>query len=543
MLPSLFPTFEPSPTYAFRSKSLAARRCWVSQDYRPPRTGPPDRLESAARAIPGKVGRPLNAARSLRMRASAHSRYAPALGALVLASLVGLGVARLPREPALMVILAGVVALALGMVRARLIARPHPGLGLALLLLSIPLRSLATAEVNGSAIGLTEAATAIALVWMVAFRRPGRVLLPRALVPLTLFVGFAAMTGSWAADPTLGFKEVAKWLQLLVALVATVDLARRPSDLGPVLAAGGLALVAEAGAGILQAALLLGPDSFLVGPLLRAYGTFEQPNPFAGYLALQLPVALALFLRPRGVRRWAGGAVALVAGAGVLLSLSRGAWLGLAFGVPAVAAASRVGARRALLGAGVLIAVGAVVLLTLNFTVGLADLAPTRLRLIGEGIVGIPETTEEFNKGNYAVLQRVAFWTAAVRMIAAYPFGGVGLGNFAARYSDFNLGRWPESLGHAHNFFLNLTAETGFIGLALFLAFLFSVLAAALRAARTVGPYRAVAIGAAGTLLVFAFHNLVDSVFVGGLGVIVGIAAGLALSLDPNGGSSRRPSG
>ena len=62
---------------------------------------------------------------------------------------------------------------------------------------------------------------------------------------------------------------------------------------------------------------------------MRAYGTFEQPNPFGGYLGLHLPLAVALVCyglaagsapAPRPPRRWAR------IGAALLITLSRGAW-------------------------------------------------------------------------------------------------------------------------------------------------------------------------------------------------------------------------
>ena len=74
---------------------------------------------------------------------------------------------------------------------------------------------------------------------------------------------------------------------------------------------------------------------------MRAHGHFSQPNPFAGYLSTALPLALALafLVRDRAVR-WAWPGAALLA-AGVGLSFSRGAWLGIATaGVAMLAAAS-----------------------------------------------------------------------------------------------------------------------------------------------------------------------------------------------------------
>src|SRR2546430_1151113 len=54
---------------------------------------------------------------------------------------------------------------------------------------------------------------------------------------------------------------------------------------------GGLA---ESLLGAVQFLFQIGPPSFAVGRFLRAYGTFGQPNPYGGYLAMVLPIAVAI---------------------------------------------------------------------------------------------------------------------------------------------------------------------------------------------------------------------------------------------------------
>ncbi len=47
--------------------------------------------------------------------------------------------------------------------------------------------------------------------------------------------------------------------------------------------------------GLVQSVRFIGPAHFMIGGvLMQAYGTFEQPNPFGGYLGLHFPVAIAL---------------------------------------------------------------------------------------------------------------------------------------------------------------------------------------------------------------------------------------------------------
>ena len=446
------------------------------------------------------------------------------------AAVIGVGVSVVSTAwLALALILAAVAAFG-ALAASGILRRLHPAIGLSVLVLSVPLRSAIDIEVAGISIGLTEIVLPFSVAWLVAFRRPGPFVLPGPALLMVVFIGLVVSTVIWAAETPPAFKEFAKWIEALVALVAAFDLARNRRDMRLVFVAGGAALGAEAGIGLAQSALGVGPDSFLVRTLIRAYGTFEQPNPFAGYLGLHLPFALAFALCGRGAWRWIGALLWIVGGAAIVLSLSRGAWLGFGVGTVIVVWCSVLRGR---LGFGFwapLAAVAVLVLAVGHFSLGLDDRIPERARLVGEGLTAPGALMEDVTPGSYAVVQRLAFWTAAGRMFAANPIGGVGLGNYEIRYADFNVGAWPDPLGHAHNFYLNLAAETGLVGLVPFLALFAVLLRRAWSAARGIAPAQAAAIGAFASLGAFSAHNLVDSIFVGGMGVIAGAAAGIALA-------------
>jgi len=312
-----------------------------------------------------------------------------------------------------------------------------------------------------------------------------------------------------------------------------MDLARRPSDLKPVAVVAGVALAGEALLATAQAALGLGPESFRVGGLTRAYGTFEQPNPFAGYLALQLPFALAGALIWKGKWRWLALAVAALAVLGIVISLSRGAWLGGAAGVLVVGWLAAGMSRGLMKWAGLVVAIA----LALFLLARGSGVIPATAGTILSGERDLVELASNPGSADFAVTQRVAFWVAGARMVADRPLTGVGLGNFDEGYPDYNIGIWDESLGHAHNFYLNLAAETGLIGAALFGVFLGGVMLRGTRAGGRGAATRVALIGATGSLAAFAAHSLVDSVFVGGLGLILGAAAGLILALSDRGGA------
>ena len=77
---------------------------------------------------------------------------------------------------------------------------------------------------------------------------------------------------------------------------------------------------------------------------------------------------------------------------------------------------------------------------------------------------------------NYAIVERLAHWQAAINMAEQHPWLGVGLGNYEATYNSYRLLNWEESLGHAHNYYLNVLAETGIIGLIGYIAVFVNIL-------------------------------------------------------------------
>jgi O-antigen ligase len=130
---------------------------------------------------------------------------------------------------------------------------------------------------------------------------------------------------------------------------------------------------------------------------------------------------------------------------------------------------------------------------------------------------------------NWAVLERLSQWFAGWQMFRANPFLGVGIGNYNAAYEEYRLDQWPVALGHAHNHYLTVAAEAGLFGLLAYVGFWAAAFwsgARAYRAARD--PLgRVLTIGILGGLAAFATHNLVDVLFVHGMGVTIGLLLAL----------------
>ena len=84
-------------------------------------------------------------------------------------------------------------------------------------------------------------------------------------------------------------------------------------------------------------------------------------------------------------------------------------------------------------------------------------------------------------------------------------------------------------MGHAHNLYLNIAAETGLLGLGAYLVLVLAIVYVGRRALRNRGDraVRALAVGILGSLAAYSIHNLFDMLFVQGMGVLLGLLLAL----------------
>jgi O-antigen ligase len=294
----------------------------------------------------------------------------------------------------------------------------------------------------------------------------------------------------------------------------------------------------------------IGPPAFAIGPFMRAYGMFGQPNPFAGYLGTILPLALAMSLIPQPGRFRTVSAICFgLIAMGIVLSLSRGAWVGVAISLGVMAMAWSPRARKLVIP---LAALG-ILLVGLAMLGLLPASLSTRITSVTDNFGVFDVRSVQLSSENFAVVERMAHWQAGWYMFQDYPFLGVGPGNYPAVYEEYYIPPWREPLGHAHNYYLNMAAEAGVPGLLallLVLGLAFRALGRRIRAADQLlgdptegldtseGPIvldppfsplfaRALALGLLGSLAMFSIHNLFDNLLVHGVGIQVGVLLGL----------------
>jgi O-antigen ligase len=319
-----------------------------------------------------------------------------------------------------------------------------------------------------------------------------------------------ALLAAWVARACSCKQEVFDSLRLLLGLgLASAVVGLVQTSLGP------------------QAALNAGQGYLTLyqGTVLRAYGTFGHPNQLAGYLILILPVAVVELVHGGSWRsRLFPGVCLLAMFAALLLTFSRGAWLGLGLAGAALFLALVPRARwwRYL-------AAGAVALVLLY--AGMRAL-PGSGDLVAQRAVSFQHPDQE----DSVHFRRVCLQTA-VKMFKEHPFVGFGAGEYERnirRFFDERYYAWDAINKHIHNLYMQILVETGALGLLGFLLWLGYWLAVPWQRFRSLPPgYGRALLGAilAG-VLAFLINNNFDVLTVYARGTHAAVLMGLAMALS-----------
>jgi O-antigen ligase len=198
----------------------------------------------------------------------------------------------------------------------------------------------------------------------------------------------------------------------------------------------------------------------------QVFSTFGNPNHMAGFFAIILPSVAVLGLT--ATRRWWQVAAAVFGVAilvEVLRSAARGAWVAVIASVVvllvALAPELRRRPRLSVAGLG-----------------GLLVVVAGGMAVFGHKLLHVPLSSLFRSGGTTPVEQRFQIWHQAVLMAVHNPLTGIGPDAFALVYPQYQSAAWVKGLGPnylvngAHDIVMNVLADKGFVGLALFLALL-----------------------------------------------------------------------
>lgn len=261
------------------------------------------------------------------------------------------------------------------------------------------------------------------------------------------FSTLAVASLSWSLNPEVTQATAIELLKLTAIYLTIVNVITSPKRLAVVCGAMVLASVVTS-IGVINW-YLVGED-LVEGFRARWVGVYADPNHMAMNLALVVPLAVAFLARKDSpwVWRLACLAAAGLAVTAIVFSHSRGGFIGLSLAMALWAVREK---RRMQA-----VVVGSI------FVLGLLVFAPKSFWERNETVATFHEDA--------SAMGRVYAWQVASRISLDKPLLGVGLGSF--RYA------WPMYAppeAHrayvAHNIFLDVIGELGWVGLAFFLVF------------------------------------------------------------------------
>jgi O-antigen ligase/tetratricopeptide (TPR) repeat protein len=213
---------------------------------------------------------------------------------------------------------------------------------------------------------------------------------------------------------------------------------------------------------------------------LRASGPFINPDHFANYLALILPLALGLVIYSRHIfskesqlaAKIFFSLIAVVAFTSSLLSLSRSGWMSAILGIALLfwmfPGRAEEESRPHSATKKVLVLRGSLLAVAILLIVGLFFVGPGGRQEVDSRL---HETVTE----DMGFAGRAVMWRDTFKMVSDFPFLGVGLGSWQDLYQRYQRAPWtPIFFREAHNDYLELLAETGVVGFLLLLLFFFN---------------------------------------------------------------------
>ena len=237
-------------------------------------------------------------------------------------------------------------------------------------------------------------------------------------------------------------------------------------------------------------------------PYARLRASFPTANTFAAWLIFLIPVILALWIRIKNngsmdkLKKGILGSILIILLVDLVLSYSRGAWIGLVFGFSFFAyCAIRIShfKRKYLFILGGLF----ILLLVLLF----GNLHVKSEESIRERIESIATIKDQ------AVLIRLGLWKESLNIIRDYPLIGCGLNNYSVVAPKYKISYFGG--GYTHNSYLQMAAETGLLGLSSFLWILFTFFKTGLRHFKKSKNY--LVLGLLSGILAFSVHAFFDT--------------------------------
>lgn len=288
---------------------------------------------------------------------------------------------------------------------------------------------------------------------------------PALTYTVICFLGWVGLSQVWAENPAATITDFTRYALNAVLFLIVFSAIRKQRDVS------GLMAAVLAGAVVAAAYGLLNPAPSDPAEVDRLSGTIGNANELAAVLVVgaALGLGLASSARHSPTLRLAAMSGSLFCVVSILLTLSRTGLVAMGFALLAsIAIAGRWRAR--------------------------ATIVTLLVAMIGVGYftaVASPQARERVTEAGNGT-GRTDLWTIGTRMVKDKPLAGVGAGNFSTVSIHYLL--QPGTLTRsdfivdtpkvAHNTYLEIFAETGVVGFALFLTILLLCISYGLAAVR-----------------------------------------------------------
>jgi len=281
-------------------------------------------------------------------------------------------------------------------------------------------------------------------------------------MPLALFL-LSALGGLWAAyDRTLSWPMLITIVLSIAIYHVIISIGTSSSLVQKLALCGILSSLTIAIYFVTQSGHLEYPQKLMpINRLRELSRTFPQlilfrphPNSVATFLEGWLPLAVAMTIeaKHRGARILTGTCAAILALA-ILLSASRGAWLGLAlsFAVWWATYSRRNAILTTCCGLTLILVIG-------GYLISVSGASLEDVSIVNQTLVPL-----------FARPDRIAVYRGSWYLIQDFPFTGIGLGNtFAMMYSRYALLIQVPFLTYSHNLFLQVWLNQGLLGIIAF---------------------------------------------------------------------------
>ncbi|HWR13930.1 MAG TPA: O-antigen ligase family protein [Terriglobales bacterium] len=220
------------------------------------------------------------------------------------------------------------------------------------------------------------------------------------------------------------------------------------------------------------------------------YGPYANHNHYAGLMEMLTPVTAAVAVLATGPRRWILGFASVIMAVSVAFSGSRGGMIGLAAGglFISIFLFRDHNRKRGL------------------FVIGVATAIVVAMVMM----LGTDSIFKRFSEKPDAY--RIAIYKDSLHMFTDKPVAGFGLGTFESAYPRYQSFWTDLRVNHAHNDYLELLVETGFVGFGLATWFLVIVFQNGIRKIRERHDIegRVLTLGMMTGIICLLVHSLMD---------------------------------